>query len=51
MKIRLMGNNEELEKAVEKLKETFEIISVSRPYANRNSTEARVYVEVKVKEN
>lgn len=50
MKIRLMGNNEELEIGVEKLRETFEIISVSAPYKNRNSTESRVYVEVKVKE-
>lgn len=47
MKIRLTGNLKELEQAVEKLKTAFEVVSVSKPYANRNSTECRVYVEVK----
>lgn len=48
MKIRLTGTLEELEQAVEKLKTAFEVVSASKPYANRNSTEYRVYVEIKL---
>lgn len=48
MKIRLMGSAEELNIGVGNLKEAFEVISMSTPYKNRNSTEFRVYVEVNV---
>ena len=48
MKIRLTGTLEELEQAVEKMKTAFEVVGISKPYANRNSAEYRIYVEVKL---
>lgn len=48
MKIRLMGTekeNQDFIKALEKMK-CYEIRSVSGSYQNRNSKEARVYVEL-----
>ena len=51
MKIRIMGKLEEIKAAVEDLEKVFDIISVSNPYANRNSIEYRVYVEAEVKED
>lgn len=47
MKIRLTGDSKELVEVIDKLKEVFEISNISKPYANRNSTECRIYVEVK----
>jgi hypothetical protein len=35
--IRLMGLEKDIKKAIKKLEKTFEIISVSEPYPNRNS--------------
>lgn len=44
--IRLMGLEKDIKKAIKKLEKTFEIISISEPYPNRNSKEVRVYVKV-----
>ena len=47
MKLRLTGNVDELEATIKKLKQTFEVISVSKPYQNRNDKQYRVYIEIK----
>jgi hypothetical protein len=44
--IRLMGLEKDKKKAIKKLEKTFEIISISDAYPNRNSKEVRVYVKV-----
>lgn len=49
MKIRIMGKPEEIKEAVKELEKMFDIISVSNPYANRNSIECRVYVEAEIR--
>lgn len=50
MKIRLMGNQEELEEAVQNLKQIFQVKYTSRLYPNRENADFRVYLEVE-KEN
>lgn len=45
MKIRLTGYPDELEKAVEKLKQSFDVISVSGTYPNRNNDQCRIYID------
>lgn len=48
MKIRLRGTSSEVEKAAEKLKEVFNVVSVSKPYKDRGDSQLfRVYVEVR----
>lgn len=47
--IRLMGLSEDIQESIKQLEKSFEIISVSDEYANRNSKEVRVYVKVKNK--
>ena len=42
MKIRLMGS----ESGIQRIKEIFPVISISREYPNRNSADVRVYMEV-----
>lgn len=49
VKIRLQGLPEDIEKAIEGLKNCFQLLSVSDYYANRNSEYVRCYVEVKGK--
>lgn len=51
MKIRLMGEKEELDLMVDTLlkNDQYKIISLSDPYPNRNSIEYRMYIELKVK--
>lgn len=46
MKIRLEGTLQELDAAAEKLRLIFRVVSVSKPYKNRNSDLRRVYIEV-----
>lgn len=46
--IRLMGLPEDVRKSIKQLETSFEIISISSEYNNRNSKEVRVYVKVKV---
>lgn len=46
MKIRIEGTMDELEAAIQKLREVFCVTGVSRPYKNRNSDLCRVYVEI-----
>jgi hypothetical protein len=45
VKIRLHGLKEDVEKALESLRNTFIIHSISKPYENRNSNYVRVYVD------
>lgn len=45
-KIRIMALPKKIDKIVEVLEKEFEVISVSKPYENRNSKEVRVYVEI-----
>ncbi len=46
MKIRLMGSPQEVEPGIQRIKEIFPVISISREYPNRNSADVRVYMEV-----
>lgn len=47
MKIRLMGSPQEVESGIQRIKEIFPVISISRrEYPNRNSADVRVYMEV-----
>lgn len=45
MKIRLMGSPQEVESGIQRIKEIFPVISISREYPNRNSADVRVYME------
>jgi hypothetical protein len=47
VKIRIIGSPAEAADAVERLRQVFEVVSVSDPYPCRNSTRVRVYVEVR----
>lgn len=49
MKIRVELKPEQIEMFVEDISKIYEIISVSKPYANRNSILVRVYMEVETK--
>lgn len=44
MKIRLMGSPQEVESGIQRIKEIFPVISISREYPNRNSADVRVYM-------
>lgn len=46
VKIRVMGDSQECIDVIEKMYKTMTVISVSKPYKNRNSEEVRYYVEV-----
>lgn len=46
MKISLMGSPQEVESGIQRIKEIFPVISISREYPNRNSADVRVYMEV-----
>lgn len=46
MRIRIEGTLRELDAATEQLHQIFHIVSVSKPYKNRNSELHRVYVEI-----
>ena len=46
MKIRLMESPQEVESGIQRIKEIFPVISISREYPNRNSADVRVYMEV-----
>lgn len=49
MKIRLHGTLSELQESVERLKEVFEVVSVSKTYKDRGESALyRVYVEVRL---
>ena len=51
VKIRLNGTLEEIEKAKRSIENTFEVLSVSKPYKDRGNTELwRVYLECEVKD-
>lgn len=50
IKLRLECKPEDIEKTVKSLEKEFDIISVSKPYKNRNSILVRVYVEADHKE-
>ncbi|HDR3647234.1 DUF3970 family protein [Bacillus cereus group sp. LD113LC] len=45
--IRLMGLEEDIKESIKVLEGSFEVISISDPYSNRNSKEVRVYVKVR----
>lgn len=45
--IHLMGLEEDIKESLKVLEESFEVISISDPYANRNSKEVRGYVKVR----
>ena len=47
MKIRIEGKPDEVAAAVEKIKEVFQVDTVSKPYKNRNSDDIRIYVNLK----
>ena len=49
MKIRVMGLDEECQATLTVIHQAFDVISVSGPYANRNSREVRYFVEVRVR--
>jgi hypothetical protein len=49
MKLRVHGTPDEVERAVERLSETFEVVSVSAMYLDRPPSRlVRVYVEVRL---
>lgn len=49
MKIRLQGTAGEIEQAAAMLRETFRIVSYSKPYKDRGPGETyRVYIEIKL---
>lgn len=45
VKIRLQGLPEDVEKALESLKNTFVIHSISEPYKNRDGEYVRIYID------
>lgn len=45
IKIRLEGTLSEIDAAAEQLRQIFHVVSVSRPYQNRNSELCRVYID------
>lgn len=44
--MQLMGSPQEVESGIQRIKEIFPVISISREYPNRNSADVRVYMEV-----
>ncbi len=42
---------EELDNCIRAVDEAFEILSVSKPYPNKNSAFVRVYLEVKIRKS
>lgn len=46
MKIRLEGTLQEIDAAAKQLRLIFRVVSISKPYKNRNSDLHRVYIEV-----
>lgn len=48
MKIRLHGTMDEIERATEKIRAGFQIVSISSPYKDRRESKLyRVYIEVR----
>lgn len=47
MKIRLHGTIDEVERAIEKIRSVFRVVSISNPYPDRRGSLYRVYVEVR----
>lgn len=47
VKLRLDGLPDEVQDTLDKSRELYELLSVSKPYPNRNSEYVRVYVEIK----
>ncbi|MEH6948801.1 DUF3970 family protein [Bacillus sp. JJ634] len=45
-KIRLEGTSIEVQKAIEELQKKFQVLSVSKSYKNRNSSDIRVYLNI-----
>lgn len=50
MKIQIQALPKDINKAVEKVKEVFQVLSVSEVFPNRNNDMVRVYIHVKLKE-
>lgn len=50
LKVRLEGLPEEVQKGIESLEKQHQVLSVSKPYPNRNSEYVRCYIEMKLKE-
>lgn len=50
IKIKITGVSEEVSRAAEMLKDSFEILEVSNEYPNRNSQYVRKYVEAEIKD-
>lgn len=49
MKIRLHGLLDEVNEGIERLRASFDIVSISKPYKDRGESELfRVYVEVRL---
>ncbi len=46
IKIRVMGKPRDVEEAVKRLGNVFQVLDVSKPYRNRRSEYVRVYVEI-----
>lgn len=46
MKIRLMGSPQEVELGIQRIREIFPVINISKEYSNRNSADVRVYMDV-----
>ena len=51
LKIRLEGLPEEVEAATLKLHEVYDVLSISKPYPNRNSKMIRIYVDMELKKD
>lgn len=49
IKVKLTGLPIEIEKATEVLKETFDVLDITKDYKNRNSPYVRLYADVEVK--
>lgn len=49
IKLRVEGPPKEVEKYIEKLRESNKILQESKPYKNRNSEYVRVYLDVESK--
>ncbi len=46
MKLRIECAPEEIQEALNRIKQIFSVKSVSRPYQNRNNDNVRIYIEL-----
>jgi hypothetical protein len=50
VKVRIEGTNKDIERALTEFHKAHNILSVSRPYKNRNSVYYRVYIDIELKQ-